>query len=98
MTEKERYQTNVEAQLNEWQAGIGKLKDKFDKAGVKGNLDYEQQFKRLARGLEEVQQKFQQLQEANEEQGAKFKKELDRMLVSWRSSFEQIQAEILKTD
>lgn len=98
MTEKERYQTTIEAQLADWQAQIGQLKARFDKAGVAGKLDYEQQSKELSHGLNEVQQKLQQLQQANESGWEKLKDELDKIIVAWRSNFEQIQAEILKTN
>lgn len=98
MTEKERYQTTIEAQLADWQAQIGQLKARFDKAGAAGKMDYEQQFKELTGSLEEVQQKLQHLQGANQAGWEELKGELDNMLVAWRSNFEQNQAQILKTD
>ncbi|NJN94591.1 MAG: hypothetical protein HC875_11100 [Anaerolineales bacterium] len=98
MTEKEQYQSTVKAHLADWQAQIGQLKARLDKPTTTANTDYEQHFKELTRSLEEIQRKLQQLQRASEIGWEGLKLELDKALIAWRSNFEQIQAEILKTD
>ncbi|GIK38847.1 MAG: hypothetical protein BroJett011_26800 [Chloroflexota bacterium] len=96
MTEKELYQANIEAQLKDWLAGIGKLKDKFSQAGAKGRSD--EQLQVLSRNLEEIERKLAQVIQADEGQWEAYKVELDEALVSWRYNYEQAQADILKTD
>jgi predicted nucleic acid-binding Zn-ribbon protein len=97
MTEKELYQANVEAQLRDWLAEIGKLKDKFSQAGIKGQND-DRPLQALTRNLEEIERKLAQVVQADEKQWEALKAELDEALVSWRHNYEQAQMEILKTD
>lgn len=96
MTEKELYQANIEAQLKDWLAGIGKLKDKFSQAGAKGRSD--EQLQVLSRNLEEIERKLAQVVQADEKQWEGLKADLDEALVSWRHNYEQVHVEILKTD
>ncbi|MCL4298229.1 MAG: hypothetical protein KJ077_21005 [Anaerolineae bacterium] len=97
MTEKELYQANVEAQLRDWLAEIGKLKDKISQAGVKGRSD-DRQLQALSRNLEEIERKLAQVVQADEKRWEALKAELDEALVSWRHNYEQAQVQMLETD
>lgn len=99
MTDKELYQTNVEAQLGDWRAEIGKLKDKIGQAGVKGpKNDNDHRLQTLTKGLEAIERKLEQVVQADEGKWGAFRAELDKALVSWRYNYEHTQVELLKTD
>lgn len=99
MTDKELYQANVEAQLGDWRAGIGKLKDEIGQAGPKGpENDNDIRLHTLTRGLEEIERKLEQVVQADAGEWEARRTELDEALVSWRYNYEHTQVELLKTD
>jgi uncharacterized coiled-coil DUF342 family protein len=66
MSNKEAYQQQLEAKLEEWQAEIDKLRAKAKGAAADSQVEYNQQIDALQSKQDEATQKLAELQEAGE--------------------------------
>lgn len=66
MTNKEAYQQQLQAKLDEWNAEIEKLRAKAQGAAADSQIEYNQQVEQLERKRDEAKQKLSELQQASE--------------------------------
>ena len=67
MSMKEAYEKKLQAQLDEWNTEIDKLKAKADKAEADAQLEYYKQIKELRSMQEEANSKLAELKEASDD-------------------------------
>ena len=86
---REIFERKMQAQLDELKVELAELKDKAGRAEANLELEYFTLIDELRLKLEEVEQKFELLQEANDEKWEEFKTELE---LSWDSLRELVKA------
>lgn len=67
MSMKKAYEDKLQAQLDEWNAEIGKLKARADKAGADAKLEYYKQIENLREQQQEAKAKLDELRRAGED-------------------------------
>jgi archaellum component FlaC len=67
MSMKEKYEQKLQAQLDEWDAEINKLKAKADKAEADAQLEYYKQIEELRSMQETANEKLNELKEAGDD-------------------------------
>ena len=89
MSMREIFERKMQAQLDELKVELAGLKDKADRAEANLELEYFTLIDELRLKLEEVEQKFELLQQVNDEKWEEFKTELE---LSWDSLRELVKA------
>jgi hypothetical protein len=89
MSKREKYETKMQAQLDELKAEIAGLKGKVEQAEINLELEYYTLIDGLQLKLEASEHKLELLKQANEETWDEFKSELEH---SWDSLRELIKA------
>jgi len=89
MSMREIFERKMQAQLDELKVELAGLKDKADRAEANLELEYFTLIDELRLKLEEVEQKFELLQQVNDEKWEEFKAELE---LSWDSLRELVKA------
>jgi uncharacterized coiled-coil DUF342 family protein len=92
MTTKEAYQQKLEAQLDEWNAEIAKLKAKADKAEAEIRIAYNQQIEDLRTKEDAMRQKLNELKNSSESAWQDLKSGIDRAWSSLSDSIKSAQA------
>lgn len=67
MSMKKAYEEKLQAQLDEWNAEIEKLKAKADKAEADAKIEYYEQIEKLREQQQEAQAKLNELRRAGED-------------------------------
>ena len=67
MSRKEAYEKKLQAQLDEWNTEINKLKAKADKAEADAQLEYYEQIEKLQSMKKEANSKLAELKEASDD-------------------------------
>lgn len=67
MSKKEAYEKKLQAQLDEWNSEIDKLKAKADQAEADAQLEYYQQIEELRAKQEQYSQKLAELKTASDD-------------------------------
>jgi uncharacterized coiled-coil DUF342 family protein len=67
MSKKEAYEKKLQAQLDEWNAEIDKLREKADKAGADAQLEYYRQIDELRAKQQQSNQKLAELKAASDD-------------------------------
>jgi hypothetical protein len=89
MSKREKYESKMQAQLDELKADIVRLKEKAEQTEINLELEYYTLIDELQLKLEAGEHKFELLKQANEETWEEFKSELEH---SWDSLRELIKA------
>jgi len=89
MSMREIFERKMQAQLDELKVELAELKDKAGRAEANLELEYFTLSDELRLKLEEVEQKFELLQQVNDEKWEEFKAELE---LSWDSLRELVKA------
>lgn len=86
---REIFERKMQAQLDELKVELAELKDKAGRAEANLELEYFTLIDELRLKLEDVEQKFELLQQVNDEKWEEFKAELE---LSWDSLRELVKA------
>jgi len=89
MSMREIFERKMQAQLDELKVELAELKDKAGRAEANLELEYFTLIDELRLKLEDVEQKFELLQQVNDEKWEEFKAELE---LSWDSLRELVKA------
>ena len=89
MSMREIFERKMQAQLDGLKVELAELKDKAGRAEANLELEYFTLIDELRLKLEEVEQKFELLQQSNDEKWEEFKTELE---LSWDSLRELVKA------
>lgn len=89
MNEKDLYQQKLEAQLNEWQADIDKMKAKMAGASVGAKLELSQHLNMLEGKVEEGKEKMSELSETTDENWEAMKTDIDSFWESITAEFKE---------
>lgn len=87
MNDKKLYQQKMQAQLDEWQADIDKLKAQAAKASADAQLEMNKQIKSLENHLDEGKQKLVQFAKASEEAWELSKQKIEATWDTFTSEF-----------
>lgn len=96
MNKKDLYQQKLQAQLDEWQAEIDKMKAKLGGASVGAKLEINQEINRLEGKLEEGRKKLNELSEASEENWEDLKTKIEKEWEEIADSFKSNVKEFLR--
>lgn len=77
MSNKELYQKKMQAQLDEWNADLDKMKAKASKASADAQINLKKQIDSLEQKTKGVRSKLSELKEAGEETWKPIKESLD---------------------
>jgi chromosome segregation ATPase len=86
---KEAYQQKIEAQLDEWNAEIDRMKARASKAEADAKLEYDKQIKELRLKQQAVQEKLRNLKDAGEDAWEDLKAGVE---LAWESLGEAIKS------
>jgi hypothetical protein len=89
MNEKEAYERQLQAQLDEWNAEINKLKAKAAKAEADAQIESVRYIEELERQQQKAQEKLRELQKSSEDAWNDLKVGLDS---AWRNLDESIRS------
>jgi chromosome segregation ATPase len=87
MSMKEQYEQKLEAQLDEWNAEINKIKAKAKGAEADGIIEYEKEIKELNSKQEAAKDKLKELKNASEDAWEDLKVGIDDALGSLGKAF-----------
>ncbi|MDW7646068.1 MAG: coiled coil domain-containing protein [Desulfuromonadales bacterium] len=82
MSKKEAYEQKLQAQLDEWDAEIKKLKAKADKAGADAQIEYHKQIEELQSMRKSAADKLSELKDAGDDAWEDLKTGIDQ---AWES-------------
>jgi len=89
MTNKEAYQQQLQAKLDEWQAEIDKLRAKAQGAAADSQVEYNKQIEALQSKQDDAKQKLSELQQASEGGWEELKAGIEK---SWNDLGEAVNA------
>ncbi len=87
MSDKELYQQRLQAQLDEWQAEIDKLKAKAEGAGAETKLEMNRQIEELESKVEDARGKLSELSLASDLAWESLKEGVEMAWESLKSAF-----------
>lgn len=93
MSDKNAYQEKLEAQLDEWQAEIAKMRARADKATADARIEYDKQIKELVEYQKRAQKKLNEAQHASEAAWADMRSGMEKawadMAKSWNDAMKR---------
>ncbi|GGD78675.1 coiled coil domain-containing protein [Lacimicrobium alkaliphilum] len=92
MSEKEAYQKKLQAQLDEWNSEIDKLRAKADQAEADAQLEYYQQIETLREKQQESSRKLEELKAASDDAWQDMKAGIDSAWDSLGRSLESAKS------
>jgi uncharacterized coiled-coil DUF342 family protein len=93
---KDAYEKKLQAQLEEWEAELLKLKSRADKAQANAQLEYYKQINELRSLRDAAHDKLVELQEANEEAWEDLKKGVETSWKAFESALESAASRFKK--
>lgn len=96
MNEKELYQQEKQAQLDEWKADIDKLKAKASGAGADAQIELNKQVKALEGKIEEGKAKLAEIADASEDAWESIKDGVESAWDSMKSAFSETVDKVKK--
>jgi chromosome segregation ATPase len=90
MNKKDLYKQKLQAQLDEWQADVDKMKAKLGGASVGAKLEINQEINQLEGKLGEGRKKLEELSEATEENWENLKASIDETWEGIANSFKDV--------
>ncbi len=90
MNKKDLYKQKLQAQLDEWQADVDKMKAKLGSASVGAKLEINQEINQLEGKLGEGRKKLEELSEATEENWENLKASIDETWKGIANSFKDV--------
>lgn len=95
MKERDLYIQKLEAQINEWQADIDKLKAKLAGASVGTKLEINQHITSMESNLEEAKSKLDELRKASDDSWEMIKADVEKSWDSIKSAFQDAYTKVL---
>ena len=92
MNKKEAYEKKVQAQIDEWNADIEKLKAKGAQAEADAHINYHDQIEELRQRKDTVSKKLAHLKEANDESWEDLKAGLEEGVDLFKSTVDSIKS------
>ena len=90
-TKQQDYQKRVTAWLKEWQIGLEQLKAKTSQVKGEAKQEYQQQLKKLVSQQVAIQQKLEDLNQADSTNWEKIKTEINHMMRDLEQTFSQFK-------
>ena len=96
MNDKELYQQKKQAQLDEWEAEVTKLKAKASEASADAQIELNQQIETLEGKIEEGKSKLSELSNTSDDAWETVKEGMESAWVSVTSAFSEAAAKFKK--
>ncbi len=96
-TEKELYQQKLEAQLDQWNAEIDKLKAQGEELEADAKIDYYRKLEELSVKREEIAQKLKEIKKAGDDTWETIKLSAGSLMIKFQEEFEQVQEQLKKS-
>jgi len=96
MSEKELYQQKKQAQLDEWEAEVDKLKAKASGASADAQLELNKEIEELEGKIEQGKAKLAELADTSEDAWGSIKESVESAWDSMKSSFSEAAAKFKK--
>ena len=90
MDNKKAYEKKIQAQVDEWNAEIDKLKAQAVQARADAQINYNNQIEELRRRKETVSEKLAQLKEASEESWEDLKTDIEEGIDLFKSAVKSV--------
>lgn len=94
MNKKDLYKQKLQAQLDEWQADVNKMKAQLGGASVGAKLEINQELNQLEGKLAEGREKLEELSQATEENWENLKESIDETWEGIANSFKNVFGKI----
>ena len=92
MADRDEYLEKFKANLDEWNAEIGKLEAKAREAQADAKAQYEKQLVALREMRDDAQKKFAEMQKASDEAWDVMLKGTEKAWQTWASAFEKARS------
>jgi chromosome segregation ATPase len=90
MNKKDLYKQKLQAQLDEWQADVNKMKAQLGGASVGAKMEINQELNQLEANLAEGREKLEELSQATEDNWENLKDSLDETWEGIGNSFKNV--------
>ncbi|MGB8359109.1 MAG: hypothetical protein WCD55_10900 [Bacteroidales bacterium] len=95
---KEKYQSKIEAQLDEWRADIDKLREKAKNARAESKLKYQESIDKLELKMNEGRSKLKDLKESGGEAWKEIKEGADTIWDTMKATFKEAKEKFKDDD